>query len=326
MIDCRKVPVLVPGRLNPDTLATLTGIFDVRHRPGQAPETLPEAERAEIRAVALMGVFTADMMDQLPNLEIIAHFGVGYDGVNATHAAANGIVVTNTPDVLTEEVADTTLGLLLNVVRELSRAETYLRAGRWEKDGNYPLTPMTLRGRSAGIMGLGRIGLAIARRLEAFGVSVAYHNRARRDDVAYAYHARLEDLAAAVDTLIIAAPGGAGTDKAVNGAVLKALGPDGVLINIGRGTTVDEAALIEALKDGTIRAAGLDVFENEPRVPQALIDLENTVLFPHVASASIYTRKAMGDLVIRNLEAWFAGEPPVTPVPETVGARLHRRG
>lgn len=325
MTATKTVPVLVPGRMNPDTLATLQDRFDLRHRQGQAIETLSDTERAEIRAVALMGVFTAEMMKQLPNLEIIAHFGVGYDGVDAVYAAANGIMVTNTPDVLTDEVADTTIGLLLNTVRELSRAEVYLRAGHWEKNGNYRLTPTTLRGRSVGIMGLGRIGLAIARRLEGFGVSIAYHNRSARDDVAYAYHPTLEALAAAVDTLIIAAPGGGSTDKAVDAAVLEALGPDGVLINIGRGTVVDEDALIKALQDGTIRAAGLDVFAREPHVPQALIDLDNAVLLPHVASASVHTRGQMGDLVVRNLEAWFTGRVPETPVPEAVKAGIKQR-
>ncbi|BDA86063.1 dihydrofolate reductase [Aureimonas sp. SA4125] len=326
MTDTKTIPVLIPGRMHAGTLEALQGLFDVRQAQGQPIESLSESERAGIRGVALMGVFTAEMMKLLPNLEIIAHFGVGYDGVDAGYAAANGIMVTNTPDVLTDEVADTTIGLLLNTVRELSRAEAYLRAGNWEKNGNYPLTKTTLRGRSVGIMGLGRIGLAIARRLEGFGVPIAYYNRSERDDVAYAYHPDLKSLAAAVDTLIVAAPGGAGTDKAVDAAVLAALGPDGVLINIGRGTVVDEDALIAALQNGTIRAAGLDVFAREPHVPQALIDLDNAVLLPHVASASEHTRQQMGNLVIQNLEAWFSGRPPATPVPEAVKAGLERRG
>lgn len=325
MTDLKTVAVLVPGRMNPDTLETLQQTFDLRELKGQAIGTLSEAERTEIRAVAVMGGFTADMMKQLPNLEIVANFGVGYDGVDSAHAAANSIMVTNTPDVLTEEVADTALGLLLNTVRELPRAEAYLRAGRWEKEGAYPITRTTLRGRSVGIMGLGRIGLAIARRLEAFGVEVAYFNRTRRDDVSYAYHPSLEALAAAVDTLIIAAPGGAATDKAVNAPILAALGSDGVLINIGRGTTVDEEALVAALSDGTILAAGLDVFSREPHVPPALLDLPNVVLLPHVASASRHTRNAMGNLVIENLDAWFSGRQAVTPVPECVRAGISNK-
>jgi lactate dehydrogenase-like 2-hydroxyacid dehydrogenase len=192
--------------------------------------------------------------------------------------------------------------------------------------GDYPLTRTTLRGRSIGIMGLGRVGLAVAKRLEGFGVSIAYHNRSKRDDVAYSYHPTLEALAAAVDTLVVVAPGGSSTDKAVNGAVLKALGRDGVLINVGRGTVVDEDALIAALQDGTIRAAGLDVFAGEPNVPQALLDADNAVLLPHVGSASVHTRDAMGALLVENLKAWFEGERPPTLVPEAVEAGIvHRK-
>ncbi len=326
MTDLKTVKILVPGSLNPDTFETLKTVFDVRHLPSKDIADLPEGERGSIRGLAGFNSAPAHLIDALPNLEIIANFGVGYDGVDANHAAAKGIMVTNTPDVLTEEVADTALGLVLMTLRDLGRAEQYLRAGKWQSDGPFPLTQTTLRGRTAGIMGLGRIGMAIARRLEAFGVSIAYHNRSKRDDVAYAYHDSLEGLAQAVDLLIIAAPGGASTDKAVNAQVLRALGPDGVLINIGRGTTVDEPALIEALKNGTIKAAGLDVFEKEPSVPQALIDAPNAVLLPHVASASRHTRRQMGELVIENLKLWFAGETVATPVPEAVKAGVKQSG
>lgn len=326
MSDLKTIPILVPGSLNPDTFQTLKGLFAVRHLPSRDIADLPEDERASIRGLAGFNSAPADLIDALPHLEIIANFGVGYDGVDAGHATSKGIMVTNTPEVLTEEVADTALGLTLMTLRDLGRAEQYLRAGRWASDGPFPLTQTTLRGRRAGIMGLGRIGLAIARRLEAFGVSIAYHNRSRRDDVTYAYHDSLEGLAAAVDLLIVAAPGGASTDKAVNRAVLEALGPTGVLINIGRGTTVDEAALIEALADGTIQAAGLDVFEKEPRVPQALIDAPNAVLLPHVASASRHTRRQMGELMIENLTLWFEGRSVATPVPEAVKAGVRQTG
>lgn len=320
MTDLKTIKILVPGSLNPDTFETLKTMFDVRHLPSKNIADLPEGERGSIQGIAGFNSAPAALIDALPNLQIIANFGVGYDGVDATHAASRGIMVTNTPDVLTEEVADTALGLILMTVRDLGRAEQYLRAGRWASDGPFPLTQTTLRGRTAGIMGLGRIGLAIARRLEAFGVPVAYHNRSERDDVAYRYHDSLVGLAEAVDLLIIAAPGGASTDKAVDAEVLTALGPEGILINIGRGTTVDEAALIEALGNGTIRAAGLDVFEKEPKVPQALIDAPNAVLLPHVASASRHTRREMGALVIDNLKRWFEGDAVATPVPEAVKA------
>ena len=325
MTDLKTIPVLVSGELNPPTVEILRGLFDIRYLPSGAIDGLSEAERAAICGVALRGGFTPEKMHLLPNVEIIASFGVGYDGIDAGHAAGHGIAVTNTPDVLNDEVADTAVALLLNTVRELPKAEAYLRAGDWVAKGDYPLTRTTLRGRSIGIMGLGRVGLAVATRLEAFGVSIAYHNRSKRDDVAYAYYPTLEALAAAVDTLVIVAPGGSSTDKAVNGTVLKALGPDGVLINVGRGTVVDEEALIAALKEGTIRAAGLDVFAREPNVPQGLLDAENAVLLPHVGSGSAHTRNAMGNLVVENLKAWFEGKRPPTLVPEAVKAGILQR-
>lgn len=317
MSDLKTIRILVPRALNPDTLAELRETFDVAETGSGPIAGLSAEARNAVRGVALMGGFTGAEMDALPNLEIVAHFGVGYDGIDAAGAGARGIMVTNTPDVLTEEVADTALGLLLNTVREFPQAEAHLRAGRWASDGPYPLTQRTLRGRKVGIMGLGRIGIAIARRLESFGLSIAYCNRTRRGDVSYEYHPDLESLAAAVDTLIVAAPGGAATEGAVNAAVLRALGKDGILINIGRGTVVDERALIAALKDGTIAAAGLDVFEREPHVPEELMTLPNAVLLPHVASASRATRRAMGRLVIDNLVEWFSGRTAVTPVVET---------
>ena len=321
----RTIPVLVPGRLNPDTLASLSERFAVHHRPARDVALMPPKAREAIRGLAVAGEVPIEVMDLLPNLEIIAHFGVGYDGIDAIAAAARRITVTNTPDVLTDEVADTALGLLLMTARDLGRAEAYLRAGRWAAEGPFPLTATTLRGRRAGIMGLGRIGLAIARRLEAFGLPVSYHNRRRRGDVAYPYHETLEGLAAAVDTLIVAAPGGAETDRVVNAAVLKALGPDGILVNVGRGTSVDEAALIEALETGTIGAAGLDVFADEPRVPGRLLALPNAVLLPHVASASQDTRRRMSELVVENLVAWFEERALPTPVVESAAAGLVAR-
>jgi len=317
MSSLKDVAVLVPGRLHEHAL-TRTGETFRTIRIERADPALVTADMAsEVRGMAAMTAIDAAFIDALPNLEIIANFGVGYDAVDARHAAGKGIMVTNTPDVLTEEVADTALGLLINAVRELPKAENWLREGRWVKDGAYPLTKATLRGRRAGIFGLGRIGLAIARRLEAFGLAIAYHNRRPVEGVAYAYHPTLVGLAEAVDTLISVAPGGAATEKAVNAEVLDALGPDGVFVSIGRGSTVDEAALVKALADGTIRAAGLDVFAEEPRVAQALIDLPNASLLPHVGSASVHTRRAMADLVVDNLASWFSEAKPLTPVAET---------
>jgi lactate dehydrogenase-like 2-hydroxyacid dehydrogenase len=277
--------------------------------------------RATVRGIASYAGISAAMIDALPDLEIIASFGVGYDSVDANHAAKRGVMVTNTPDVLTEEVADTAIGLLINTVRELYAAEKWLRDGDWVKNGNYRLSRLTLRGRSVGVFGMGRIGRAVARRLEAFGLPIAYHNRRKVEDLPYEYHATLKGLAEAVDTLICIAPGGAATEKAINGEVLSALGSNGVLVNIGRGSAVDETALAAALKSGTIAAAGLDVFAEEPNVPQALLDAPNASLLPHVGSASEHTRRAMADLCVDNLVSWFAERRPLTPVPETINVK-----
>jgi lactate dehydrogenase-like 2-hydroxyacid dehydrogenase len=226
------------------------------------------------------------------------------------------VVLTNTPDVLTEEVADTALGLLLCTVRELPQAERYLRAGKW-LERNYPLTKATLRNRTVGMVGMGAIGQAIARRLAAFGVPVVYHTRKPRRDVSYLHCPSLIEMAHAVDILMVIVPGGAGTANLINAEVLDALGPDGILINMARGSVVDEPALIKALQDKRIMAAGLDVFAKEPDVPRELIAMDNVVLFPHLGSASVYTREKMDQLVVDNIGAWAAGKPPLTPVAET---------
>ncbi|MCR9123555.1 MAG: 2-hydroxyacid dehydrogenase [Phyllobacteriaceae bacterium] len=312
--------VLVSRRGHSWTRERLTERFDCVIAEPDDVLAMDEDARAAITGFAtLMSPVTPALIDALPNLEIIASFGVGYDHVDAAHAAERGVMVAHTPDVLDDEVADTAIGLLLNTLRELPRAEAWLRAGKWQSDGAYRLTPLTLRGRTVGIFGLGRIGLAIARRLEGFGVAIHYHNRSQRADVAYPYHATLADLAEACDTLVSVAPGTAETRHAIDAAILEKLGTDGVLINVGRGSVVDETALAGALTAGAIAAAGLDVFEDEPNVPQALLGAPNTCLLPHVASASVATRQAMGQLVIDNLAAWFAGDAPLTPVPETAG-------
>ncbi|MFC5585167.1 2-hydroxyacid dehydrogenase [Nitratireductor kimnyeongensis] len=318
MAETNKTAILVPGKLHAHAMERIGANFDLLTIEKAAPELVTEEMAEKVRGMAAMTVVDAAFIDALPNLEIIANFGVGYDTVDAGHASRRDVMVTNTPDILTEEVADTAVGLLLNTVREFPRAETWLRAGRWTREGGYPSSRGSLRGRTVGIFGMGRIGRAIAHRLVAFGLPIAYHNRRPLTDVPYAYHDTLVGLAAAVDTLICVAPGGAETHHAVNADVLKALGENGVFINIGRGSTVDEAALITALEKGTIFAAGLDVFENEPQVPEALIALENVSLLPHVGSASVVTRQAMADLVVDNLISWFTQNRAITPVPETV--------
>jgi lactate dehydrogenase-like 2-hydroxyacid dehydrogenase len=272
---------------------------------------------------AALGALRVDgaLMGQFPKLEIVSHMGVGYDIVDAQWAAKHKIVVTNTPDVLTDEVADLAIGLLLATIRQIPQADLYLRAGNWPKKGLFPLTT-TLGGRRVGIFGLGRIGKAIAKRLEAFGVTIAYHNRTQQADVPYTYYSTLRGLAEASNVLIVVAPGGSATKNAVNADVLAALGHDGILINVARGSVVDEPALIEALQEKTILSAGLDVFANEPNVPQELLQMEHVVLLPHVGSASREVRIAMGQLTLDNMVAWASGKPALTPVPETNWPRI----
>jgi hypothetical protein len=256
------------------------------------------------------------LMTRLPKLEIVSTFAVGYDHVDAKWAAAHGVTVTNTPNVLTEEVADTALGLLLCTVREFPQAERFVRSGQWAKK-NYRLTPATLRDRTVGLVGMGRIGQAIARRLDAFQVPVVYHSRRSQSGVAYRHYPKLIDMARDVDVLLVIVPGGPHTQNIINAEVLEALGRDGILINMARGSVVDERALIKALRDHTILSAGLDVYVNEPEVPAELIAMDQVVLFPHLGSATVATRRAMDQLVVDNLLAWAAGKPPLTPVPET---------
>lgn len=314
-----KADILMTAPMLPVVIDALDKAFNLHRlwehsdRDGYLNEIGPR-----IRGVAtstLYGRMDATLFERLPNLEIVSSFGVGYDNVDVAEAARRQVIVTNTPDVLNDEVADLTLGLLLATLRKIPQADRYLREGRWLK-APFPLSP-TLRERKVGIVGLGRIGKAIAKRLEGFGVGIAYHGRTRQEDVAYAYHPTLLDLARTCDTLIVITPGGASTKHLINADVLKALGPHGVLINVARGSVVDEQALIDALKSGTILTAGLDVYEDEPRVPQELIDMEHVVLLPHIASGSVHTRNAMGQLVADNLISWFDGKGPLTPVPET---------
>ncbi|MBB6310321.1 2-hydroxyacid dehydrogenase [Xanthobacter tagetidis] len=280
-------------------------------------EQLDDARAPSIRAIATRGKLRVDdaLLARLPNVEIVSNFGVGYDTIDAAAAAARGVVVTNTPDVLNEEVADLTIGLLLATVRELPQADRFVRAGGW-KSGIFPLGP-TLRERTVGLIGMGRIGQAIAKRLDAFSVPVVYHSRRAQPGVPYQHYGDLIAMARAVDVIIVIVPGGPATQHMVNAAVLEALGPDGILINVARGTVVDEEALLKALQDRTILSAGLDVFQNEPYVPEGFLALDNVVLLPHVGSATHHTRGAMGQLVVDNLVSWFEGRGPVTPVAET---------
>jgi lactate dehydrogenase-like 2-hydroxyacid dehydrogenase len=253
---------------------------------------------------------------RFPKLEIVSSFGVGYDHIDANYAREHNIIVTNTPDVLTEEVADIAMGLLIATLREFVKADRYLRSGLWLTQ-QFPLSVGSLRDRKVGMVGMGRIGQAIGRRLDASRVPVVYHSRTPAAGVSYKHYPDLIEMAKAVDTLILILPGGASTAKMINADVMKALGPRGVIINVARGSVVDEPALIAALKSGAILAAGLDVFANEPTVPDELRAMQNVVLLPHIGSASVVTRNAMDQLVVDNLKAWFSGKPPLTPVAET---------
>jgi lactate dehydrogenase-like 2-hydroxyacid dehydrogenase len=312
--------VLMPTRGMP-IIAERIAARAALHCPWEAPDPAAALAAVAPRIRAIVVAFHAPRIDdaylaQFPALEIVSSFGVGYDHIDARAAAARGVVVTHTPGVLDEETADTALGLLLNAVRRFPAAEAYLREGRWAKEGPFPLTA-SLRGRTMGVLGLGRIGKAIAKRAAAFGVDIVYHGRNAQPEAPYLYYASLIAMAKAVDILMIAAPGGASTRNIVNAEVLEALGPDGVLINIARGTLVDEAALIEALRARKILAAGLDVFAHEPNVPEGFLSLDNVVLTPHVGSASTVTRLAMANLVVDNLFAFMDGKGPITPTPET---------
>jgi lactate dehydrogenase-like 2-hydroxyacid dehydrogenase len=314
-----KIELLLIGPPKPTIVNGLGSL--TLHRLGEAKDrdTLLKEIGGRVRAIASSVTaepIGGELMERLPRLEIVATFGVGYDHIDVQWAAAHGVTVTNTPQVLTEEVADTALGLLLSTVREFPQAERYLRAGKWSERA-YPLSKATLRNRTVGMVGMGAIGQAIARRLDAMNVPVVYHSRRPAAGVSYRHYPKLLDMARNATVLLVITPGGAETKNLINAEVLKALGPDGILINMARGSVVDEEALIQALKNKTILSAGLDVYLREPEVPPELIAMENVVLFPHLGSGSVYTRTQMDQLVVDNLLAWAAGKPPLTPVPET---------
>ena len=306
----------VPKKLIVDALGAR---FNLHVIPKDNAEAIVAKAAPNVRGAAVTGApdkMMGDMMARFPKLEFVSSFGVGYDNIDVKYAVEHNIVVSNTPEVLNEEVADTALGLLLCTVREFPQAERFLRAGKWT-ERQYPLTKATLRDRTVGMVGMGRIGRAIARRLEGFGVPIVYHSRNPQAGVSYKHYPKMVDMARDVDTLILITPGGPSTRHLVNAEVLDALGPRGIVINMSRGTVVDDAALIAALKQRKIHAAGLDVFVNEPEVPKEYLELDNAVLFPHLGSATVYTRQKMEQLVVDNLLAWAAGKPPLTPIPET---------
>lgn len=290
--------------------------YVVHDRVHQSDPVAFAALAPRIRAVAASGEAKVPraLIDQMPALEIISVFGVGYDGIDVQAARERGVPVTNTPDVLTDDVADMGMGLLLAVARRIAQADRFVRAGEWSH-GRMVLG-RKVSGARLGIVGLGRIGLAIARRAEGFGMSVAYTARHEKPATAFRYYPTPQALAAQVDFLMVITPGGDATRGLINEQVLTALGPQGYLINVARGSVVDQGALIRALDQGLIAGAALDVFENEPRVPAELCARDDVVLTPHVGSATWQTRRAMADLAFGNLQAHFAGQPLLTPVPQ----------
>lgn len=273
-----------------------------------------QAHAASIHALGTRGDLGASkaLIDQLPQLEIIACNGVGVDAIDFNTTRARGIKVTNTPDVLNDDVADLTLALMLGISRQIAKGDAFVRSGQWAGHG-WPLQ-IKMSGKRLGLLGMGRIGQAIAKRAEAFSMPVAYHTRNKRSDVAYTYYEKLTDLARNSDYLVAILPGGAGTQNIVNAEVLKALGPKGIFVNVARGTIADEEALLKALENKSIAGAALDVYWNEPKINPRFFTLDNALLHPHGGSATLDTRKAMGQLVRDNLAAHFAGKPLLTQV------------
>lgn len=308
--------ILALAKLSPLFMQSLHEHFVVHERLHETDPAAFAAAAQRIRAIAASGEsrVSAALIEQLPALEIISVMGVGYDGIDVAAARARNVVVTHTPDVLNDDVADLALGLMLSLARAIPQADAYVRAGKWVQ-GPMPLQ-RRMSGSRLGIVGIGRIGQAIATRAQAFGMPIAYTARSPRTTLPYRYLPSVQALAAESDFLVVITPGGEATRKLINVEVLKALGPQGFVINVARGSVMDQDALIEALETGMIAGAGLDVFENEPNVPERLRALPNVVLTPHVGSATGQTRRAMADLAFGNLQAQFEGKPLLSPVPE----------
>jgi lactate dehydrogenase-like 2-hydroxyacid dehydrogenase len=305
--------VLSLGTLSPELTEAVAarGAVDLPRGPGRDEWLRRHGGEPEVLVSSGRSPVPVELLDALPNLRAVVNHGVGFDHIAVAQARERGIVVATTPEVTDAAVADTAVALVLDVMRGFSAADRYVRAGRWPVDGMYPLT-REVSGARVGILGLGRIGAAIARRLTAFDCRISYHNRHRRTDVEYAYAESPAALAAAVDVLVVAV---AGAEQTVDREVLTALGPRGFLVNIARGSVVDEESLVEFLVGERIAGAGLDVFAHEPKVPDALLGLDSVVLLPHLASGTVETRAAMERLVLANLDRFLADGTLVTPVP-----------
>lgn len=309
-----KPDLISVAPLLPRQMKELESDFTIHALPGPAERPAFLAKLADrVRFLQTTGFYGADaaLINALPKLEIIASMGVGVDTVDLKAAKARGIAVTNTPDVLNDDVADLAIAMMLMASRNLAVSDRYVREGKWLK-GSQPLA-RKMSGKKLGILGLGRIGKAIARRAEAFDMKISYHGRQRQADVSYRHYPDLVAMAKDVDFLVVICPGGEATRNLVNAKVMEALGPEGILVNVARGSVVDEPALIDALKSGKLGGAALDVFVDEPNVPKELLTMENVVLAPHVGSATTETRNAMADLVVANLRAHLRGQKLVTP-------------
>ena len=304
------------GDISDEMRTRLAERFDI-HVMSDLPESWLAEHGAKIDYIATNGHdgVPAAVMEACPNLKMVGCYGVGYDAIDTSACAARNIPVSHTPNVLNGEVANTALMMMLALYREMLRDDAYVRSGKWATDGNAPLT-RTADGRRVGILGMGRIGQEIARKLSVFDADIHYHTRSEKD-VPFTYHANLVEMAKAVEVLIVITPGGASTKHLVNTDVLNALGPDGMLINVARGSVVDETALVAALEEGRLGYAGLDVFEAEPVVPKALYAMPNVVLLPHVGSATHETRAAMGALVVDNIISHLDSGKLISSVPET---------
>ena len=310
-----KPDVLMMGPLHPDLTATLEANYTVHRLWNAADRNALLADIGpRLRAAATTGHIPcpAALLDALPELKLLASFGVGYDAIDVPLLTSRGVTLTNTPDVLNDAVAEITIGMMIALARELLPADRHVREGKWLQ-GNYPLT-FQLTGSRVGILGLGRIGRRIAELCAGFRMNVSYHGRREQPDQPYRFYANLVDMAAAVDWLVVIAPSNLATVGMVSREVLEALGPKGRLVNVARGNLVDEVALVDLLTTGGLGGAALDVFVDEPRVPEALFGLTNVVLQPHQGSATHVTRRAMANLVARNIAAFFANQPLITPV------------
>ena len=311
-----KPELLILSPLRENQMAQLEDLYSLhRYDLSSTPDLLVDSVAPHIEVVATGGSvgFTRALAERLPNLKAVCSLGVGYDAIDMDVCHERGIKVTNTPDVLNDDVADLAIGLMLAVRRKLVVGDAYVRSGEWGRSGPMPLLSST-KGKKLGIAGFGRIGRAIAARAEPMGLEIGYFARSKRENVSYPFFKNLEDLASWCEIMIAVVPGGPSTDGLFSKAVFEAIGPTGTFINIARGSVVDEAAMISALKERRLGSAGLDVYLNEPQPDPAFAELSNVVLHPHHASGTIETRDAMSQLVVDNINAYYSGKPLLTEV------------